>query len=86
VALSAPAKGRVQRLWGVLQDRLISELRLARACTRGQANKVWLNEYRQTHNKRVALTARDTQPAWRKAPSDHTQLLDLCALHYMRKV
>jgi len=26
-ALSAPAKGSVDRLWGVLQDRLISELR-----------------------------------------------------------
>jgi hypothetical protein len=39
-ALSAPAKGRVERLWGVLQDRLISELRLAGASTRGQANQV----------------------------------------------
>lgn len=84
-ALSAPAKGRVERLWGVLQDRLISELRLAGASTRGQANKV-LDEYRHTHNKRFAVAARDTQPAWQKAPSDHTQLLDLCALHYMRKV
>src|SRR5688572_20706259 len=84
-ALSAPAKGRVERLWGVLQDRLISELRLAGASTRGQANKV-LNEYRQAHNKRFAVPAQDTQLAWRKAPSDHTQLLDLCALHYVRKV
>jgi transposase len=84
-ALSAPAKGRVERLWGVLQDRLISELRLAGASTRGQANKV-LNEYRQAHNQRFAVPAQDTQPAWRKAPSDHTQLLDLCALHYVRKV
>jgi transposase len=84
-ALSAPAKGRVERLWGVLQDRLSSELRLVGASTRGQANKV-LNEYRHAHNKRFAVAARDTQPAWRKAPSDHTQLLDLCALHYMRKV
>ena len=38
-ALSAPAKGRVERLWGVLQDRLISELRLAGASTRGQAKR-----------------------------------------------
>ena len=37
-ALSGLAKGRVERLWGVLQDRLISELRLAGASTRGQAN------------------------------------------------
>ena len=78
-ALSAPAKGRVERLWGVLQDRLISELRLAGASTRGQANKV-LDEYRQAHNKRFAVAPQDSQPAWRKAPTDHTQLLDLCAL------
>ena len=84
-ALSAPAKGRVERLWGVLQDRLISELRLVGASTRGQANKV-LSEYRDAHNKRFAVPPQDTQPAWRRAPSDHTQLLDLCALHYVRKV
>ena len=84
-ALSAPAKGRVERLWGVLQDRLISELWLAGASTRGQANQV-LSEYRHAHNKRFAVAPQDTQPAWRKAPSDHTKLLDLCALHYVRKV
>ncbi|HKO47782.1 MAG TPA: hypothetical protein VJV79_08665 [Polyangiaceae bacterium] len=66
-ALSAPAKGRVERLWGVLQDRLISELRLAGASTRGQANKV-LDEYRQAHNKRFAVTPQETQPAWWQAP------------------
>ena len=53
--------------------------------TRGQANKV-LDEYRHAHNKRFAVAPQDTQPAWRQAPSDHTQLLDLCALHYVRKV
>lgn len=84
-ALSAQAKGRVERLWGVLQDRLSSELRLANASTRGQANKV-LSEYRLSHNKRFAVAPKDAQPAWRKAPSDHTKLLDLCALHYERKV
>jgi hypothetical protein len=84
-ALSAQAKGRVERLWGVLQDRLISELRLAGASTRGQANEV-LREYRLAHNKRFAVEPKDAQPAWRKAPSDHTKVLDLCALHYVRKV
>jgi transposase len=84
-ALSAQAKGRVERLWGVLQDRLISELRLAGASTRGQANEV-LRAYRLAHNKRFAVEPKDAQPAWRKAPSDHTKVLDLCALHYVRKV
>lgn len=84
-ALSAQAKGRVERLWGVLQDRLCSELRLAGAKTRGQANVV-LRDYVPEHNKRFAMPPRDVQSAWRKAPSDHTHLLDLCALQYARKV
>ena len=69
----------------VLQDRLISELRLAGASTRGQANAV-LREYRLAHNRRFAVPPKDAQAAWRKAPTDHTRLLDLCALHYVRKV
>jgi hypothetical protein len=69
----------------VLQDRLVSELKLAGASTRGQANKV-LSAYLQVHNKRFAVAAQDAQSAWRKAPSDHTQLLDRCALQYVRKV
>ncbi len=63
-ALSAQAKGRVERLWGVLQDRLISELKLAGASTRGQANEV-LREYRLAHNKRFAVAPKDAQPALR---------------------
>jgi hypothetical protein len=84
-ALSPQAKGRIERAWGTLQDRLVSELRLAGAKTRGQANQV-LRNYRLRHNQRFAVPASDAQPAWRKAPSDHTQLLELCALQYVRKV
>ena len=32
------------------------------------------------------VAPKETQSAWRKAPSDHTLLLDLCALQYVRKV
>ncbi len=39
-ALSPQAKGRVERLWGTLQDRLVSELRLAGARTIAEANAV----------------------------------------------
>src|SRR2546428_14013768 len=37
-ALSPQAKGRVERLWGTLQDRLVSELRLAGARPRAGAD------------------------------------------------
>lgn len=37
---SPQAKGRVERLWGTFQDRLVSELRLAGASNREEANRV----------------------------------------------
>jgi hypothetical protein len=63
-ALSPQAKGRVERMWGTLQDRLVSELRLAGACTAEEANAV-LERYRPEHNRRFAVAPRDTAPAWR---------------------
>jgi hypothetical protein len=63
-ALSPQAKGRVERLWGTLQDRLVSELRLARARTIADANAV-LERYRPVHNRRFAIPPQDRTPAWR---------------------
>jgi hypothetical protein len=63
-ALSPQAKGRVERLWGTLQDRLVSELRLAGARTAADANAV-LDRYRPVHNRRFAITPQDATPAWR---------------------
>lgn len=40
VAYSPQAKGRVERLLGTLQDRLVKELREADACTLAEANQV----------------------------------------------
>src|SRR6202042_2271048 len=39
-AYSPQAKGRIERAWRTCQDRLVSELRLARASTLPQANTV----------------------------------------------
>ena len=63
-ALSPQAKGRVERLWGTLQDRLVSELRLAKARTAAEANAV-LEDYRTEHNQRFAVSAANSAPAWR---------------------
>ncbi len=41
---SPQAKGRIERLFGVLQDRLIKEMRLARVSSKEQANK-FLDSY-----------------------------------------
>lgn len=83
-ALSPQAKGRVERLWGTLQDRLVSELRLSGACTAAEANAV-LETYRPSHNKRFAIPAQEAHQAWRPAPDDD-QLDSLCALQFVRIV
>jgi transposase len=64
-ARSPQAKGRVERLWGTLQDRLRSELRLAGAASLEEANAV-LARYLPRHNARFAVPAREAQLAWRR--------------------
>jgi hypothetical protein len=83
-ALSPQAKGRVERLWGTLQDRLVSELRLEEASTVAEANAV-LETYRPAHNKRFAIPAQDANQAWRPRPG-RDALDSLCALQYSRVV
>lgn len=64
LAHSPQAKGRIERLWGTFQDRLVSELRLARAKTMEQAQVVF-ERYLPEHNRRFAKPAK-AEPAWRK--------------------
>jgi hypothetical protein len=66
-ALSPQAKGRVERLWGTLQDRLTSELRLRKVRTAGAAEAV-LQDYLRDHNRRFAVPAAEAQSAWRAMP------------------
>ena len=65
-ALSPQAKGRVERLWGTLQDRLTVELRLAGITTVEAAN-AWLPTALQAYNARFAVAARETAAVWRSA-------------------
>jgi len=83
-ALSPQAKGRVERLWATLQDRLVSELRLAGASSAEQANTV-LERYRPEHNRRFAVAPRDTAPAWR-ALRRGVDLDRVCSLRYQATV
>jgi hypothetical protein len=83
-ALSPQAKGRVERLWGTLQDRLVSELRLAEASTATEANAV-LETYRPAHNKRFAIPAQEALQAWRPSPDAET-VDSICALQHVRIV
>jgi transposase len=74
-ARSPQAKGRIERLWGTLQDRLVTELRLAGAADRGTAERV-LGRFLPRHNRRFAIEPADPEPAWRPVPAG----LDLDAL------
>jgi hypothetical protein len=77
-AQSPQAKGRIERLWGLLQDRLTSELRLAQACDLEAANRV-LAHFVADYNRRFARTPRDAAKAWR--PSPHNLERICCFTH-----
>lgn len=84
VAHSPQAKGRVERCWRTLQDRLVKELRRAGACTREDANSV-LAGYLVRYRERFARPAADPALAYRPLPP----ALDLdavCSFHYVRVV
>jgi transposase len=83
-ARSPQAKGRVERLWGTLQDRLITELRLAGAATLEEANAV-LAAYLPRHNRRFTVPADDPGPAWRPMPEGMDPEEVFC-FHYPRRV
>src|SRR6202790_2716410 len=77
-AHSPQAKGRVERLWGVLQDRLTSELRLAQAQDLDSANAV-LRQFITDYNRRFARLPRQSHPAWRPAPENLERIC--CFVH-----
>lgn len=64
-ALSPQAKGRIERLWGTFQDRLVSELRLAGAKTIEEANRV-LCDFLPRYNQKFAVPAKDSGLAYRQ--------------------
>ncbi len=66
-AHSPQAKGRIEKAFGTLQDRLGAELDLAGITTLEAANE-FLPGYIKRHNKRFAVPPRERQSAWRQVP------------------
>ena len=83
-ALSPQAKGRVERLWGVLQDRLVSEMRVAGAKTLDEAQAV-LDAFIPTYNKRFGVPPRETTTAFLKVPPG-MKLEKVCSFRYLATV
>src|SRR4029077_14661722 len=73
-AQSPQAKGRIERLWGTLQDRLVSELRLRGIATLEAAN-AFLPEFLADFAPRFARPPALPTPAWRPAPRDVDRVL-----------
>lgn len=66
-ARSPQAKGRIERLFGTFQDRLVAELRLAGAASLGEAEEV-LAGFLPRYNARFAVGATEPGACYRALP------------------
>jgi transposase len=73
-AHSPQAKGRIERFWQTLQDRLVSELRLRGISTLEAAN-AFLPIFLADLNPRFARAPADAGAAWRPVPRDLAAVL-----------
>jgi len=72
-AVTPQAKGRVERLWKTLQDRLVVELRLLGVKTMEEANAV-LPKLLEKHNRQFAVKPKEAESAY--IPLDPSVNLD----------
>ena len=66
-AHSPQAKGRIERLFKTLQDRLVKEMTIRGISTIEEANK-YLDDYLAVHNERFAVEAKNQENLHRKVP------------------
>ena len=83
-AHSPQAKGRIERLFGTLQDRLLVELRLAGATTCAEANRV-LAAFLPRFNAQFRVTAREPGTAYRALDAG-CEVEGICCFRYERTV
>lgn len=69
IAGSPQAKGRIERLFGTFQDRLISEMRLKKISTREDANRFLHKEFLPDYNLSFIVSPTKKGSAYRKLPS-----------------
>ncbi len=75
-ARSPQAKGRIERFLGTAQDRLVKGLRVAGACTLGEANAYLEQEYLPLWNRRLVVEPAQRMDAHRQLRPEH----DLAAI------
>ena len=82
-ALSPQAKGRIERLFGTLQDRLVAELRLAGAATMEMANRT-LQDFLPRFHARFGVPASQSGMAYRQLSG--MDLASILCFKYQRTV
>ena len=80
-AYSPQAKGRVERLFGTLQDRWVKELRLAGVTTMAQANALLRKKLLPEFNRRFSVAAARRRNAHRDLGPEHCLPRILCVQH-----
>jgi transposase len=85
VADSPQAKGRIERLWNTLQDRLVVELALAGITTPAEGDVFLATTFVPTFNAQFAVPAAVATSAYRPVPRGW-DLDRVCAFHYARQV
>jgi hypothetical protein len=75
-ASSPQAKGRIERQWGVFQDRLVVEMRLAAVSTMEQAN-AFLVGFLADYNRRFTVEPALAASVFRPAPANLDDILCL---------
>ncbi len=84
-AHSPQAKGRVERLFQTLQERMTRAMRIDGIDSMEQAN-AWLGGYLAEHNQRFGVAARGAQDAHRAYAGTPEALARICALHHQRQL
>jgi len=84
LANSPQAKGRVERMNGVLQERLVKEMRLEGIRNLEEANR-FLEGYLERHNRRYARKAASEANLHRKAPRGMEKILSWVETRKVRR-
>lgn len=83
-AYSPQAKGRIERLFGTFQDRLVKELRLQGVKSKEEANQ-FLEKYLPGHNRRFSIPAKaDTDLHRAESKNRLKQILSVQTSHVLR--
>ncbi|SMH32374.1 Integrase core domain-containing protein [Carnobacterium iners] len=77
------AKGKIERLWNTLQDRLLQEMALCSIQSIDEAN-LFLKHYIPTYNAKFALQLKDSKSAFEKLPK--TVILDHILARFSQRI